>query len=256
MLLAIDIDRLGRDSRKLSEFLGDLRDCGVIIQTPEGEIDVDKLEGLLISSIKGWAAQHDNERRAKAALSGRIRSFTKKRWNKPVPFGYQKRGDDWIEKALNLDSVVKDVFDTFLALKSYTAVKDAIYKRHGLELTHHQIKRILQNPVYIGKPQYSGQAVIREFKSAVVVEDPSLSYIGEESFRKAQELVQQICQKNSHKKIDALKELMEQHGIEVLDHIPGIAVLCPSCGQPMIKNGTLTVKGLTTHNFLCKKCRK
>lgn len=255
-LFVVDVDRLGRNSRKLLEFFCDLRDYGVTIQTPEGEIDIEKLEDLLISAIKAWAAQHDNERRAKASLSGKVRNFAKKQWKKPIRLGYQKRGDGWIEKKLDQEPVVKDVIGMFLTLRSYAAVKGAILKKHGLELTHQQIKRILQDPLYMGKPQCSGKAVIREFKSAVVVEDYALAYVDQETFEKVQKIIEQKHRRHSRRKTDTVKELLERYGVEVLDWIPNIAVLCPCCGQPMVRNGAIFVGGITARNYLCKKCGK
>ena len=255
-LLVAYVDRLGRDSRKLVNFFWELSDYSVTIQTPEEEIDVKKLEGWLISAIKAWSAQDVNEQRGKSALAGRVRSFVKKRWNKQVPRGYRRREDGWIEKAPGWDILIKDVFGTFIALWNYDAVKGTISKKYDQRLTSHQIKKILQNPVYIGKPQFSGRAMIKEFQKAVVVEDPTLSYIDGETFEKAQEIIRRLHQKNSRKKTDALNNLIDDYGIEVLDHIPNLAVLCPKCSQPMIKNGTLTLDGLTTRNYLCKKCEK
>jgi DNA invertase Pin-like site-specific DNA recombinase len=88
-LLIVHIDRVGRISRRLLSFFSELRDFGVVINTPDGEIDINRLEDMLITAIKAWAAQHDNERRAKAATAGKRESFRKKHWNKPVPPGYR-----------------------------------------------------------------------------------------------------------------------------------------------------------------------
>jgi len=88
-LLIVHIDRIGRISRRLLTFFSELRDFGVVINTPDGEIDINRLEDMLITAIKAWAAQHDNERRAKAATAGKRESFRKKHWNKPVPPGYR-----------------------------------------------------------------------------------------------------------------------------------------------------------------------
>lgn len=246
-LLVVDIDRLGRNSRRLLGFFSDLRDYGVTVQTPEGEIDVDQLEDLLVSAIKAWAAQHDNERRAKAAITGRIEGFKKKCWNKPVPLGYLKKPDKWIEKKFDWGPVIKDVFDLFLRFRNFRTVKDAINKKYGLNkpLTRHQVTQFLKNPVYAGKPEYPGR---------VVVEDPNLAFIDWETFEKAQEFLSHIQQRHSHKKRDALQDLVKEYGFGVLEFIPNVAVLCPDCQGVMVKNGMIYIKGHTAHNYLCKKC--
>lgn len=248
-LLVVDIDRLGRNSRRLLGFFSDLRDCGVTVQTPEGEIDVDQLEDLLISAIKAWAAQHDNERRARAAIAGKIESFRKKCWNKPIPLGYRKGPDKWIEKEPGWEPVIKDVFGLFLKLRNYRAVRDAINKKYGFNkpLTRQQVSQILRNHVYAGKPQYAGK---------IIVEDPSLAYVDSETFERIQELSRHIHRRHSHKKRDALRDLVREYGPDVLGFIPNTAVLCPSCNGVMVKNGTISIGKWTANNYLCKKCRR
>jgi DNA invertase Pin-like site-specific DNA recombinase len=250
-LLVAYVDRLGRDSRKLVEFFWDLSDYGVTIQTPEEEIDVKKLEGWLISAIKAWSAQDVNEQRGKSALAGRVRSFTKKRWNRPAPLGYRRREDGWIEKEPGWDPLIKRVYELYLKNANYNATADTVNREFQAllqkPLTHQQIRQIVCDPVCVGKPQFAGKAT---------VEDPNLAYIGAETFRMVQEISGRIRRKRSRKKKDALQDLVKECGIGVLEFIPNIVVLCPVCQGTTVKNGTIYMNGRTVHNYLCRKCGK
>lgn len=250
-LLVAYVDRLGRDSRKLVEFFWDLSDYGVTIQTPEGEIDVKKLEGWLISAIKAWSAQDVNEQRGKSALAGRVRSFMKKHWNRLVPLGYRRREDSWIEKEPGWDPLIKRVYELYLKNANYKAVADTVNQEFQALLqklmTHQQVQQIICDPVYVGKPQFAGKAT---------VEDSNLAYVDPETFRWAQEISGRIRRKRSRKKKDALRDLLEKYGPDVLEFIPGVAVLCPVCKGVMVKNGTISIGEWTAHNYLCKGCGK
>ncbi len=250
-LLVAYVDRLGRDSRKLVEFFWDLSDYGVTIQTPVEEIDVKKLEGWLISAIKAWSAQDVNEQRGKSALAGRVRSFTKKRWNKPVPLGYRRREDGWIEKESGWEPLVKRMYELYLKHANYQTVRDIVNREFQAllqkPLTHQQIRQIICDPVYAGRPQYAGK---------VMVEDPNLAHVDPETFRRAQEISGRIRRKRSRKRKDALQDLVRKYGLDVLEFVPDIAVLCPDpiCKGVMVKNGMVSIGEWTAHNYLCKKC--
>lgn len=248
-LLVAYVDRLGRDSRKLVEFFWDLSDYGVTIQTPEEEIDVKKLEGWLISVIKAWSAQDVNEQRGKSALASRVRSFTKKRWNKPIPLGYRRREDGWIEKEPGWEPLIKRIYELYLKHTNYQAVRDIVSREFQAllqkPLTHQQIRQIICDPAYAGRPQYAGKAT---------VEDPNLAHVDPETFHRAQEISGRIRRKRSRKRKDALRDLLEKCGPDVLEFIPNVAILCPSCKGVMVRNGTLVTKELTAHNYLCKGC--
>jgi len=79
------------------------------------------------------------------------------KWNKPIPLGYRPTPDGWIEKIPEFVPLVKEIFEQFLATKNYAEVARIVNAKYpelmkGDRLTPHQIKRILSDPVYCGKP--------------------------------------------------------------------------------------------------------
>lgn len=248
-VLVTSLDRIGRDLIESLDYIRKLRSLGVKIIASGTESDIATEEGLMNATIQFLWAELDNKRRTKSSIAGRIQSFKSKRWSRPVPKGYHRREDGWIEKEPDWNPLVKDVFDSFPRVRSYQAVKDRINKRYRdfltKPVTRHQVKQILHDPTYIGKPQYAGK---------VTVEDSSLAYVDPETFERVQELSGRIHRRHSHKKRDALQDFVRKYGLDVLEFIPDTAVLCPDCRGVMVKNGTVSIGEWTAHNYLCTKC--
>lgn len=247
-LIVSEIDRVGRKSLKLLGFLLQLRGYDVVIVTSTGELDLEKLGDFVITAVKAFGAEEQNEIKGYYALRSKVQAFLNRVWNLPVPLGYQKR-KRWIEKAPGWGPLVNDVFNFFLKFKNYLVVTSIVNKvyRNFLErpLTRQQIRRILENPVYIGKPGYFGKVVAKKF-GKVVVEDPDLAYIGDDAFEKVQKIIsaKRISYARRKKNIE---ELVENCGIDVLDFLPRVAVICPICGGIAKGNGS---------TYICRHCNK
>lgn len=143
--------------------------------------------------------------------------------------------------------MIKDVFTLFLRYKNYGVVADIVNRLHNSvlkkPLTRQQTRQILGNPVYIGRPRYFGEVVNRKF-GEVVVNDPSLAYVDEESFQKAAKIIS-ILSKRYKRKEDELEELLANCGLDILDYLPNVALLCPDCQNKMVRNGQV---------YICKSC--
>jgi DNA invertase Pin-like site-specific DNA recombinase/uncharacterized protein YlaI len=262
------LDRIGRNLIESLDYTQRLRELGVKIVAMGGEADIKTEDGLLTLTIQYLSAELENRRRTKSSIAGKVQSFKRKHWNKPVPLGYRKRMDGWIEKDPKWEPVIRDIFELILESKktastkkgvSYRAIARTISERHGeilsKPLTDYQIKQIARNPVYAGRAQCAGRATIRELGKPVVIEDPSLAFVNIKTFEEVQKIMRENQEKLQKKKT-ALDKFMEEHGIEVLPYLPRLAVLCPQCEHRMVRNGTLTQWGVTVCNYLCKKCKK
>jgi hypothetical protein len=141
------------------------------------------------------------------------------------------------------------MYELYLKHANYQATRNIVNREFETflpePLTHQQIRQIIGNPVYAGKPQYAGKAT---------VEDLDLAYVDQETFLRVQEISARNRKKCLRKKGDLLQDLLAKCGPEILEFIPNVAVLCPSCKGVMVRNGTFTVGGQTAHNYLCKGC--
>jgi len=236
--LISEIDRVGRKSLELLGFLLQLRAYGVVIVTPNGELDLKNLGDFIITAVKAFSAQEENEKRAHYALRSKVHAFRNRRWNLPVPMGYRKM-HDWIGKASGWAPIIIDLFNLFLKRKNYQAVTGIMNKKHQKfltkSITRQQVTRILQNSVYAGKPRCSGKVVEKKFGN-VVVDDPDLAYVSNDVFEKVQKIISDKHKKYMRRRKD-LDELVENCGIEVLNFLPQVAPICPNCGGTMKSNG-------------------
>jgi DNA invertase Pin-like site-specific DNA recombinase len=246
-LWVASVDRIGRECRKLLLFFLNLCDDGVIIRTPERKYDLKDLSSLLTLIGEAHDSQKSNEVRAKAVTTTKIHAFKLKHWNKPVPIAYRKAGDGWLEKIpdQNWETIIKDAYALICRIMKLEFVKRHVEEKYHKSLTRHQIKRILTDSVYMGKPQHLGEVVL----------DSSLAYVDEETFLRAQKILEQIHQRHSRKHIDPIRDSLKEHGISALDfYDDSVELHHRGCGGRLDKNGTETIKGIKRQLFLCTKC--
>ncbi len=261
-VLVTSLDRIGRDLIESLHYARMLRELGVKIAAMSGETDIATEEGLMYATIQFLSAELENKRRTKTSIAGRVQSFKQKHWNKPVPKGYLKKADGWIEKDPRWEQVIKDVFKLFLETGNYQTVKHVINEEHKetlpKPLTRQQVRQIICDPVYVGRPQYSGKASKKEFGRDITVEDLALAYVDQNTFERAREISKKIKEKYSRGKENVINagELVKKFGSTILEEIPHIAVMCPECGERMVRNGTKILDGCIVQNYLCRSCNR
>ncbi len=237
-LIVSEIDRVGRKSLNLLGFLLQLRGYGVVIVTPNGELDLKKIGDFIITTAKAFGAEEQNDNRGYYALRSKVQAFQHRRWNLDYPIGYQKKRH-WIEKTPGWDPVISQIFTLFIKYGNYALVTSIVNDQFRnflvTPLTRQQVRQILENPVYFGKPQFSGDVVEKKF-GKVFVPDVRLAYITEATFEKVQIIIKEKYANYSPRK-KPLEELVEAFGPEVLDFLPNVAVLCPRCKGVMKGNG-------------------
>ncbi|MEM3449845.1 MAG: recombinase family protein [Nitrososphaerota archaeon] len=246
-----EIDRMGRVSYLLLAFIIIVRTLGVTTVVPSGELDVKRWQDMVMVTIKSVMAEEENVKRTKSALSSKIYNFKHKKWNMPIPLGYRKNANGWIEKIPEYESVIKDMFNSFLVSRSYEKVANYINMRYGKlmgkNISPETIKSLLTNPVYIGKPSCGKEktkAILDNIE--MEIEDPSLVFVDTAIFEKVQEIIKKKELEYERKK-KPLDELIEILGEDVLEIFDNLTFLCPVCQVPMIRNG---------QSYKCPKCPK
>lgn len=248
-LISVDVDRIGRDCLELLAYAIHLSMVGVTIHTPQKDYDIKKLPDMVSLFLEGYRAQGENKRRTEAAIAGKAQSFKQKHWNKPaVPFGYTKAKNSWLEKNLIYESLIKDVHTSFLEKRSLEYTRRYINAKYkGLltrPLTRNQIKSILSDPTYIGKPQHLGETVV----------DASLAYISEETFYATQKILSEFRAKRKSKRIKPLKQLVIKYTISALEFLDRLEFHHKGCGGVVVCNGPIKDEGIEQQIFRCRKC--
>lgn len=247
-LWVTNIDRIGRECRKSLYFFLEFCDDGAIIRTPEKQYVLRDLSSLLIYVIEAHTSELANRSRAKAAVAGKAQSFKKKHWNKATPLGYQKKGR-WLEKTPEFAPIVKEIYSRFLRTKSLQRVRKYINAKHrrflSKPLSRYQIRRILSDPVYVGKPKHLGEAVV----------DASLAYIDEDAFLVSLKVLEDVREKYKPIRLSPVKELVATYGISALEYLDQLGFHHKSCGGQIVKNGTNLENETRQQILLCKKCK-
>jgi DNA invertase Pin-like site-specific DNA recombinase len=252
ILLVIEIDRIGRDSIETLYFMNRLKNCGVKIRTKDALIDLNKISDLITTTIKSLAAQIEINNLSERTQRGKIKKWKEKKWIRPeVPLGYE-RDDGWIKKIVQYTPLIKEVYEFFEKWRDYTKVTREINEKHRQSLkkslTAAQIKRILSDPVYKGKPQYGNE----------VVDSPELAFIDEDTFARAQKIkvgIRKRYERIKNREVITVENIVEKIGYSFAEKVLRIAVLC-ECGHIMVKNGMRKFRDRWVYNYLCPECGK
>ena len=201
-LLVIDLDRLSREDIATILIVCVLHLLGVRVVTPQKKYELEDFSNLILLVLDSFRAKEESKKIGERTRSGKITKFRSKKWVKGhADFGYERDGD-WVKKkGGEYDQIIPSIFQLFCSFRSYSKVSKEIKERYKVELSVSQIKRILANPIYVGKPSYAG----------FTVEDPSLAYIDAETFEKVQKMVKGTHAKKPPKN-EAAKGLLRRLG--------------------------------------------
>ncbi len=241
-----EIDRIGRKAAPLIIFLLEFLKYGKIRTSEE------TYEGLTTQTTsrivsKAITTEDGNDSKTRASVAGMRQSFKRGNWNKPVSLGYlkpEKRG--WIQKDPIWEPAIPEIYALYLNLKNYNLVTKEVNKKYpnlSIKLTGNRIRRILNDPVYIGKPSYLGET----FNS------PSLAMVSEDLFQKCQEIQSNMRKGREGKGVGALERLAYRYPdfyelSEFIGHI--------DCGGSLVGNGPTEAKGLPQEILMCTRCGK
>jgi len=249
-LWVTDVDRIGRDCRKLLTYFLQFCDEGGKIRTPEKIYGSEQLEDILIFAIRANAAQEANISRTKAVMAGKARSFQNKNWNKPVPVGYFRDGK-WLAKDERWQEVIRSIFEKYISSKSVAAVRKNVNTRyHGIltkQVTRDKVYRILTNPVYAGQPSLHG----------IVVEDDQLAFVDSGTFDKVQNIIRAAARERTPREgpLEVALRNDPEIVLEFLD-LNEIELVHRRCGGCIVKNGIRWSGPVKQQALICSNYKK
>lgn len=248
-VLVWKLDRLSRNMLDTFWILRSFRESGVKVVTLEDELDYNSPISLLIAAVKAYASEEEVRNLVKRTQGGKREKFLEKKWILPhVPFGYEKQ-DKWLRAVPEKETIVRAVFAEFIKRGSYAATARAINLRFkddlGVKLTRAQVKSIVTNPVYAGRPSYGGD---------VEVEDKTLAVIDEKTFEEAQKAAEKIAIRHSKDEDKYLQDCIKEYGLDYVSRVTRVRPVCKQCGDVMVKSGSKTVRGLRVGKYKCNNC--
>ncbi len=159
MVLVYKLDRLSRNQRELLYLIDDVfLKNGVDFNSMTENFDTSTPVGRLMLSMMGAFAELERQQINERMMMGRIASASKGKWRggSGVPTGYKyipvKQGGDGNLTISEDSEKVKEIFNLFESGYTYNAIKN----KFGFA-TGDVVKKILTNPVYIGKIKYAGE---------------------------------------------------------------------------------------------------
>jgi DNA invertase Pin-like site-specific DNA recombinase/transposase-like protein len=256
------LDRLGRHIVETPSLMWKLHEFGVTVRTPRREHELDQPFEYLLTVMESYRGDEESRLIGERTQRGKREKFMqRKKWFGPVPFGYRLDGD-WIEKNPELEPIVAEIFSTYIKIREVKKTTEEINKKFKLRLSGCQIRRILSNPIYIGRPKYGKQEV----------HDPELAIIPEQHFTAAQALLEGKASKRRAKRArkpnSILDEWARKFGIDYVARVlEELKPLCPKCtkvevrnggevfvGPKMVGNGSKIVEGVRLPRFRCPLC--
>jgi transcription elongation factor Elf1 len=168
-----------------------------------------------------------------------------------APIGYEKEGS-WIKKAEIFEPIISDIYVLRKQNSSYALIERRVNQKYSSTLvkplTRDQIKRILTDPLYMGKSHFAGE----------FLDSPELAFVDAETFAEVQKIEEGKQTRKGDKKAIGYQNLVNKKGL----YFTGkrleerIALLCGKCGAPMVKNGTKPRMGGKYYvgNYLCSNC--
>jgi transposase-like protein len=143
--------------------------------------------------------------------------------------------------------IITDLFTTFKNKRKYEDAKQLMGVRYqqtfNKELTYSRLKRILHDPVYIGKPRYKTDTRC----------DPELAMINEVLFNEVQEIIGRFKKSDDSKeeKQNAFKAGSKLYGLGfALRTFPEFVAHCICGGHMVIHDGSIT-KGVWVSRYVC-----
>lgn len=277
-LFVQDIDRIGRNAPETLYFIYLLQNrCDITLLSIAGEHNIGEVDGLMETTLRALMSDVENEIRTEKSRRSVARGFLKNRdWKKKaggsIPLGYEKDGDEWIQIKNSLaKELIQDMFKIFKYCGEYSKTEEFIkelYGENAFDITEsykeienekvesHQVKTLLQDSTYIGKPRLS-EATLAGFDYENDLHDESLKMVDEDLFDAVQLIISEITEKYSQDNdVFEFMDFIEEFDLfTVVESSELIALLCDECGEVMEKNGQADLYGnVMTHRYSCPSC--
>jgi len=211
-VLVMDIDRLGRGNmREQGLIFETFKEYNTKIITPNKIYDLDNEFDEEYSEFEAFMARRELKIIKKRLQRGRMKSLEQGNYISPyAPYGYDR---DVVNKTLTINkeqaNIIKLIFDLYVN-KGYGDTKIANYLKENKICNKHgntnwdktTIRKIIQNPVYIGKIVWNKRkykyldngnrtSSFRNKKDWTIFEGKHKPIIDEKTFYKAQELTKE-----------------------------------------------------------------
>jgi len=248
------LDRLGRHVAEIPNLMYRLKqEMNVTVRTIDREYNfIDPMDFLLLV-IQSYPGHVESRRIGERTQRGKVEKFRNGKWVGPVPFAYRRNASGELEKVREFEPIVRKIFENYKEksdVKKLTSATNELYSKTTGRFSVDQIRRILTNPVYTGRPCY-GNAEISA---------PQLSMVPADLFENVQLLLKKKMQKFRTKKERKPRSFLDDLASNydagsLVSFLKQFKPHCPRCGAEMQGNGSKpshVIEGARLPNFRCK----
>jgi DNA invertase Pin-like site-specific DNA recombinase/transposase-like protein len=250
-----DLDRLGRDVVETPYLMYRLKEFGVIVRTMVAEYNFENPYDYLMVIVQSLPGDVESRKLGERTQRGKCEKFKQGKWVGPVPFGYKKNAEGALDILPETRYIVIDIFETYKMthdIKLTTQIVNDKYSAKIGRVSPNQIRTILGNPVYAGRPRYGRIQILEEIWAIV---DTKL-------YDEVQTIIEGKAKKHRVKEkkrpLSKLCDLFSEFGGDnAMRILKLLQPHCPRCDSHMVRNGSKLVEGLNLPNFICteKSCR-
>jgi len=154
-LIVFKLDRLTRNLFDYANLISLLTKYGITLKSATESISPTP-EGTLMQNIIASFAQYDNDQRSQRTRSGMIQTVKEGHYVWKAPMGYRNNKKEGEPSLIPIEEkiIIDKIFTDFVkGKKQYNIINDL--KDFGINLPKQTFKKILLNPVYIGKMKTS-----------------------------------------------------------------------------------------------------
>jgi DNA invertase Pin-like site-specific DNA recombinase len=250
----LSLDRLGRHVAETPYLMYKLKEeTGVIIRTMEREYNLTESFDFVSLVLQAYPGDVESHRISERTRRGKDEKFRSGKWVGPIPFSYRRNASGELERVRELEPIVRKIFENYRErrdVKEVTRVINALHSRTTSKFSADQIRRVLTNTTYIGRPRYG----------KTEISAPQLSIIPTDLFENVQLLLERKAQKSRTKKERKPKSYLDDLSSEydtgsVVSFLKIFRAHCPRCGTEMQGNGSKPSRikdGVRLSNFRCK----
>jgi DNA invertase Pin-like site-specific DNA recombinase len=246
-----DLDRLGRHYAETPYLMYSLKEYGVIVRDIKEEYNFNDPIQYVWVVIKCYQGHSESLKIGERTQRGKNEKFVQGKWVGSPPFGYRKNAKEKLEKIPEFEPIIYDIFITYKTLrdiKKTTLTINQKYMNKIGRLSTNQIRTILKNPAYSGRPRYG----------KTQIDAPELSVVPVDLFADVQSLLESKASKHKAKKSPKPESVLDSYSREygadyVLRVVKVLRAVCPKCGSIMRSNGSKRLRRLniTVPNFQC-----
>ena len=243
-VLVFKLSRFGRNAADVLSSLQFMQDYGVNLICVEDNIDSSADSGKLMISVMSAMAEIERENILVQTMAGRRQKASNGGWNGGfAPYGYELQ-DGQLVVVEDEARVIRDTFQIYVeSNKGATFVAKELNKRYTKKIklptdvsrfTNDFVKRIIDNPVYMGKIAY-GRTVSEKIEGKRnefhrIVQKDSSKIIWAEGDHEA--IVSEEVWETAHRMREEKAFRPEKIDKEHYYVLSGL-VRCPECGQRM-----------------------